>query len=292
MAEIAFLKRAKISEAQQYMLLAVLGASLVLGVGVALIMKFVSQISFNATVIAEEEKAIVTYSNTIKNIGICKKPAGAIYTDDELKKCSPNSIEASEVPGTLRYNILNNLAANESLNSVPRESTSSCINPATSKSYTYDELETIYAEAADADSTEKLMAASELIQNCSALRIIPDSLPKFRNEEALLSSLNKIFLISGWEPMSISPSGTSGASGFGTNLNTMSVRLSVEADAGTTKNVLDNIEHSIREFNIDRATIEWGSNNTIVLQAQATAYYVDPSILTESNKTLGQGGKK
>ncbi|MBQ9017692.1 hypothetical protein IJ118_01350 [Candidatus Saccharibacteria bacterium] len=287
--EIAILKRAKISKAQQYMIFAVLGSSLLLGAAFSLIMHFVNQISFNARVISEEDRSIVAYSDAIKNIGVCRKPAGAVYTDDELKKCSPDSIDTAQVPGTLRSNILTGLAANESLNSVPKESTSSCINPATNRNYTYEEIEDYYEAA---ETTEELMAASALIQKCSALRVIPDALPAFRNEEALLASLNKIFIISGWEPDSISPTGTASAATFGTGLNTLSVRLSVEADVNRTKTVLDNIERSIREFNIERATIEWGSNNTLVLQAQATAYYMEPSTITETNKTIKPGDKK
>ncbi|MBR3386407.1 hypothetical protein IKG68_02465 [Candidatus Saccharibacteria bacterium] len=289
--EVAILKRAKISKAQQYMMLSTLGASMVLGLAVAMITKFTNQISFNAKVIAEEDKTIVQYSDAIKNIGICKKPAGSVYTDEELKKCNPDSIDAAQVPNTLRYNILNTLAANAALNAVPKEETSSCVNPRTGKNYTYEELEETYAEASDSGTTEQLMAASELIQNCSALRIIPDALPAFKNEEALLASLNKIFIVSGWSPESISPSGTSGVAAFGQNLNTISVRLAVEANAGTTKKVLDNIERSIREFNIQRATIEWSSSDTLSLQAEATAYYITPSVLTETSKTIRPGGK-
>ena len=288
MAEVAMLKRAKISQAQKYMIFAVGGTSLFLGFAIAMIMNFTNQISFNAKIMAEEDKSIVAYSDAIKNIGICRKPAGAVYTDEEIKRCNPDSIDASQVPGTLRSNILNNLSANEALSSVPRESTSSCINPKTSRSFTEEEMEELYA---DAETTEELMYASELIQNCSALRIIPDSLPAFKNEEALLSSLNKIFLLSGWEPTSISPTGNSAVSTLGKNLNTISVRLSVEAGAATTKNVLSNIERSIREFNIERASIEWASGDTLILQAQATAYYMTPSTLAESNRTIRAGGK-
>lgn len=287
--EVAILKRAKISQAQQYMLMAVLGASIVLGIAVSLVINFINQISFNAGVIVEEDQSIVAYSDTIRDIGICRKPAGAVYTDKELQACNPDSIDVSQVPGTLRYNILNNVAANEDLNSVPKESSSSCINPATSKNYTYEEIEAIYEKAS---TTEELMAASQLIQKCSALRVIPDTLPAYKNEEALLASLNKIFLISGWEPNSISPTGNSAIALFGRGLNTISVRLAVEASVGTTKTVLDNIERSIREFNIERATIEWASNNTLVLQAQATAYYMTPSIITEKNKTITAGDTK
>jgi hypothetical protein len=287
--EIAILKRAKISQAQQYMLLAVLGASIFLGIAISLVVYFVNKISFNANVIAEEEKAIVAYSDSIENIGICTSPKGPIYTDEELNKCNPDSIDVSSVPGTLRSNILERMAANEALSSVPKENTSECINPTTNKNYTYEELQDFYNNA---ETSEQLMAASNLIQSCSALRVIPDALPAFKNEEALLASLNKIFIVSGWEPDSLSPTSTSTAAKFGTNLNTLSVRLSVEANSATTLTVLNNIERSIREFNIERATIEWGSDDTLILQAQATAYYMTPSQLDETVKTIKPGGQK
>lgn len=287
--EVAIGKRAKISEAQQYMLLAVLGASVVLGAAISLTIHFVQQISFNTKVIMAEDEAIVSYSDVIKNTGICKKPSGNIYTNEELKKCDPDSIETSEIPGTLRANILENLAANEALNSVPKEASSSCINSSTGKNYTYAELNKIYN---DANGATELTAASQLIKSCSALRIVPDALPAFKNEEALLASLNKLFIESGWQPESLSPSGSSSASKTIPGLNTISVNLSVEADTSTTMNVLNNIERSIREFDIERATIEWGGNNTLNLQAQATAYYMNESTVTETTKTLKAEDKK
>lgn len=281
--EIAIGKRAKISKAQQNMLLAVLGASLVLGVALALAVHFIKQISFNTRVIMAEEEAIAAYSKTIESTGICEKPKGDVYSEDELKKCDPNSIDISKIPGTLRANILENLAANEALNSVPKESDSSCIDPETGKNYTFKKLNEIYSEATN---STQLTSASQLIKSCSALRIIPDALPAFRNEEALLASLNKLFIESGWQPTSISPSGSSVESDLAPGLNTISVNLSVEADANVTMRVLDNIERSIREFNIERATIEWGGDNSLNLQAEATAYYMDEAQVTETTKTI------
>ena len=283
--EVAIGKRAKISEAQQYMLLAVLGASVILGIAISLTIHFVKQISFNTTVIMAEDEAIASYSNVIKSTGICKSPKGDVYSDEELKNCNPDNIEVSQIPGTLRANILENLAANEALNSVPKEANSTCINPNTDKNYTYEELDDIYDDAAK-NGSEARAAASQLIKSCSALRVIPDALPAFRNEEALLASLNKLFIESGWQPESLSPSGSSTSSSLAKNLNAISVRLSVEADTSTTMKVLDNIERSIREFDIERATIEWGGDNTLTLQAQATAYYMNESSITETTKTL------
>ena len=48
--EVAVGKRAKISEAQQYMILSVLVASIILGVALSLTFHFIQQISFNAKI--------------------------------------------------------------------------------------------------------------------------------------------------------------------------------------------------------------------------------------------------
>lgn len=282
--EIAIGKRAKISEAQQYMLFAVFGASVFLGVAVSLVSHFIKQISFNTEVIMAEDQAIDAYSEVIKSIGVCKKSRAKAYSNEELKACEPDSIEISEIPDTLRANILERLAANEALSSVPKDATSSCINPETEKNYTYEELNENYNQAKGA---EELVAASQLIKNCSALRVIPDALPAFKNEEAMLASLNKLFLISGREPESLSPSGIVSASDLGTGLNAVVVNFTLDdATTGDTAILLSNIERSIREFNILTATLSWTGDTSISFRAQATAFYRDESFITEVNKTI------
>lgn len=281
--EIAIGKRAKISEAQQYTLLAVLIASLFLGVAISLVSYFIKQISFNTEIIMEQEQQIVKYSNVIKNIGICEQPKGSTYSGEELKNCNPDNIDISKIPNTLRSKILNDLASNQALNSVPKESDSSCVNPDTHKNYTYKDLIKEYNEATD---TEKRLAASQRIRSCSALRIIPDTLPAFKNEEALLASLNKLFIASDWEPESISPSGEAPIASTIAGVNNMSVQLSIQGGMDVTTKVLTNIERSIREFNIERANIEWSGDNTIDFNARATAYYMDESTITEGSKVF------
>lgn len=281
--EVAISKRLKISEAQQYMLLAVLGASVFLGASISLVSHFVQQISFNTKVIMADDQSIVAYSNIIKSTGVCQSPKGSVYSDDELSKCDPDSIEVSQIPDTLRANVLENLAANEALNSVQKEDDSSCLNQSTGKSYTYKELNKLYS---DARGASELQAAAGLIKSCSALRIIPDALPSFGNEESLLASLNKIFALSGWEPDSLSPSEEMETSDLAENLNKISVNLSIESNSGTTLKVLHNIERSIRDFNVERATVEWQEGDTLSLQAQAAAYYMTESSITESTQTI------
>ena len=84
----------------------------------------------------------------------------------------------------------------------------------------------------------------------------------------------------------LSPGGEAEAVTFGTNLHNLSVRLSVEASTPVTVKVLNNIERSIREFDIKRASIEWGSDNTLVINAQATAYYMTPSTIEETTASI------
>lgn len=287
--EVAFTKIAKISQAQQYMILSVLGASIFLGIGISLTVHFIQQIAYNAKVIAAEEESQVAYSNFIKDTGTCQKPKGSVYSEDELKRCDPNTIEISQVDGTLRYNILQNLAANSALNSVPKDYGSECHNDATGKNYTFKELNDTYDNANDAKSRQD---ALKRIKVCSALRVVPDALPAFRNEEALLASLNRIFNLSNWTYESLGPSGgnSTTAGSLPSGVNAMDVNLSIEADTGTTMNVLHNIERSIREFNIDRATIEWSAGNKLTLQGKASAYYMDESTVSESSKTISTGG--
>lgn len=288
---LAIGKRAKISQAQQHMILAVLGATIFLGAAVAVVVKSIGRISFSADIITAQDQSIVSFSDTIKNIGICRRPAGAVYSDEELQRCNPDSINTDEVPGSIRSEILERLASNTALESVANQNSTNCINPQTGKNYTYAELNDNYQAAQD-ESEEALSKASALIKSCSALRVIPDALPAFKNEEALLASVDKIFRVSGTEPESLAPREEIGLAYYGTNLYTIAVSLRIESDAGTVNTLLDNIEKSIRNFNIDRATINWSGTGKIEFQAQATAFYMTPSTLNISTNTIKAGGKK
>ena len=73
-------------------------------------------------------------------------------------------------------------------------------------------------------------------------------------------------------------------------LNVLGVNLSIKADAGITKATLDNIERSIREFDIRSATIEWEDGNVLSFEAQATAYYMDKVSFAESETIITAGG--
>jgi len=112
----------------------------------------------------------------------------------------------------------------------------------------------------------------EAIRECSALRVIPDALPATRNPEALLASLNQIFLLTGTSPESLSPSDSSALSPI-TGVGAIPIALSISGDSTLTRSLLDNIERSIRTFEMGNVTIEWRGTNTILLRGQATAFY-------------------
>lgn len=285
--EVAISKRLKITKAQQNMLLAVLIASIILGAALSISINLIKRISFNADVISEKDKAISEYSRVISGVGVCKKPKGTVYSDAELRSCNPDNISLSEIPGTLRANILQTLAANQALSSVLKEDDSDCINSSTGKNYTYDELQAIYQSAPE----DKRAAASDMLKACSALRVIPDALPAFRNEEALLSSLNKIFDLSGWQPESLMP-GDSVSQKNNQGLLSIGMNLSIESDSAITMTVLNNMERSIREFDLTNVNVEWSENGYLNLSARASAYYVEPSTVIETRKTIKAGGDK
>lgn len=291
--ELTLPKHSKFSNVQMYMLVCVFAASLVLGITLALLVHFVQQISFNSTVLAKQESSIVDYSTAIQTTGICTKPEnGKTYSDKELDACDPDKIDTEQVKGSLREKIMTQLASNDALNSVPKETSSICYNNKEKRNYTFKELQDAYKKAEESENEERISSALIMMKSCSALRIIPDTLPAYKNEEALLASLNKLFLESNWEPESLSPGGEAATTGLAKGLGALSVRLGVEADTATTMRVLLNIERSIREFNIENATIEWSGEDTLSLSANATAYYMNESLITQGTETIRPGGKQ
>lgn len=277
-------KRLKIDKAQQYMLAAVAGASLILGVCLVLAVYFLKYIKFDGAVIKEKNSAIKGYSDTIKNIGVCTSPRRKLYSDQELKNCDPNNIHVDDVPGSLRSNVLVDMASNENLESVGRSGLTVCIDSETGETLSYKKLIQRYERSTDENRAKNF----QIFSMCSALRAIPDALPAAENELALMASVDKIFKISGWEPEAITPGGETESSLPG--LEAIDVDLMLETDLQTTIRVLRNIEKSIREINVNKATIEWTGGN-LDLNASATAYYTNLADLGEGMVTVRGDGK-
>ncbi len=279
-------KRLKISKAQQNMLMTVAGASLILGVCLVFAVYFLKYIKFNSVIISEKGKAIVAYSNTIRNTGICKKPSGEIYNSSELDRCNPNETRLEEVPDTLRYRVIKEVSRNKSLESVGRDSLTVCYKSTSSQEkWTFDEIYEKYSLA----TTDKQRAYYlEMLGLCSSLRVIPDALPSSANALALGASLSKIFAISRFEPEGINTGDTKTSSID--ELGAIGIGLEIESDSRTTMTVLRNIEKSIREINIETASIE-RRGDLLRIQATAAAYYTDPVTLSEKTKQIQGNGK-
>ena len=275
-AEVAVGKRLKISKSQKTMLGAVAAASLVLGVSLVFSVYFLKYIKFNSTVIAEKNKAIEGYSAAISSIGICKSPVnGSVYTISELESCDPDDIDLSLLTGSLRYNVIVNMSQNEDLESVARSGLSICFDSSTNKKVSASDL--IEAYRMQTDDKEK-EAYLEKISMCSALRVSPDALPSSPNALAVGASLNRLFTISRYMPEAITTGEITESSLPG--IGAVNINLEVEDSADVTLKVLNNIEKSIREFNIKTARIE-RNYNKLRLEAVAEAYYTEAASLNE-----------
>ncbi|MBQ3468316.1 hypothetical protein IJH19_02180 [Candidatus Saccharibacteria bacterium] len=284
-------KRAKISKAQKQILFTIGGTAVFVGVCGVLISYCMRLIGFNSRVIEAKDTSISNYSATIKNVGVCKVSGSGVITDEELKKCTPNTYLSDSLSGTLRYNVMVKTASNEDLESVARPLQDSCYNTVDGRKVkiNFKELYDNAEEEAKNDSSlnvDTLKAKYlDMMKSCSALRAIPDALPAQKNTEALLASLNRLFDIAGWQPSGLSPNSSSSRSPY-KNVSTLPVSLSVEADSAETMKVLSTIERSIRTFDITSATIEWIGDNTLKLGASARAYYTGEQSLTQKTTTV------
>lgn len=281
-------KRLKISKAQQTMLLAVGAASIMLGVAGVLSVYFIKYIAFNNTVITEKQNSINGYSRAIAKSGACKAPKGEVYDARELRDCIPDNVDVNDVKSSLKYNVLVNMANNKDLESVARNSISVCRNPDTNKKYTYDELLKKYE---DAGGDSERLYYLDTIKACSALRVIPDALPMKENNEAMLASLNQIFLISGWTPESLAPNSDKNLQDE-VGLHSVPVALKIEADSGKTMTVINNMEKSIREFDVETAKVEWSGGDRLTVNVRANAYYTGEVSTSETTKTVRATDKK
>lgn len=272
-------KQLKISKAQQVTLAIVMVTALALGASLVLGRWMIKTIDFNAKVLDARGKAIIDYEKTLKNIGVCvDKDRDGEYSEEELKNCKPNKIKASEVKDALKGKIMNEVANNKELESVGRESLKECFDK-DGKKIDFNE------RAIGVDKEAERNYYLDMNRMCSALRVIPEAMPASRNEEALMSSLNQIFIASSWEPESLSPDGSVGSKEV-KGLGVIPVRLSVESTPEATRRVLANIEKSIRLFDIQKATISWSGSGKLSLSAQAKAYHTVPSALTEKRETI------
>lgn len=287
-------KRQKISKAQKQILFTIGGTSVFVGVCIVLISYCMRLIGYNSRVIDAKNTSISNYSNTIKNVGVCKTSGSGIISDEELKKCTPNTYISDSLKGSLRYNVMVKTAENEDLESVARPLQAGCYSSDGKKinfKELYDNAEEEAKKDAEKDVDTLKVKYLDMMKSCSALRAIPDALPAQKNTEALLASLDRLFDVADWQPSGLSPNSSSSRSPY-KGVNALPVSLSVEADSAKTLSVLSTIERSIRTFDITSATIEWIGEDTLKLGASARAYYTGEKSLSHKTVTVYADAKK
>lgn len=271
-------KRSKISKTQQQTLLIALVTAVVVGICGTLAVFFGKYIGFNKKVIVAKDSAISDYETTIKNVGLCTdKNRDGKFSLDEIKSCDPDALNSLDLTGTLRNNVLVNMAKNTDLESVARSNQKDCYD-ANGEMIDWQEK---FDGTEDDEEQAKYFA---MLKMCSALRVVPDALPAQENEEALMSSLNQVFILSNWEPESISPSGNSAEGDDG--ISTIPISLVVETTADKTMTVLENIEKSIRTFNLKAANISWSANDFLTIKSEGVAYYTEDAGVIEEVETV------
>ncbi len=277
-------KRRKISKAQQITMLEVLGASLVFGACLVVSIFLIKYIKFNTTIITEKNQAIDNYDVTLRNVGVCiDRDRSGRLDDTELDACDPNEIPLDNVGGSLRYKILMEMANNSDLELVARQRNENCFDESGERI----DFGKLYGEATDDDERQRYLQSLKI---CSALRVIPDALPANRNTEALMASLNEIFLQTGWEPERLSPQdGVLGASEV-EGVYTIPVSLRMEAPDEVVMRALDKIEKSVRQFDITAMSVEWTTSG-LSLTATANAFYLAEPDELEITKTLAASKK-
>lgn len=272
-------KRERISKAQQLTMLEVLAASLILGTCLVISIFLMKYIKFNTTVITEKEAAITTYDTSLQNIGVCvDRDRNGKLDDVELDACDPNEVSLDSVSKSLRYKVLAEMTKNEDLELVARQRNEKCFD----ENGASIDFEKLYEETSDDTKKQQYLQS---IKICSALRVIPDALPAQKNTEALMASLNQIFLETGWDPERLAPQdGAIGVSDV-EGVYAIPVSLRMEAPDSVVMLALDKIEKSIREFDITTMSVEWTTSG-LSMTATANAFYLaDPDEL-EVTKTL------
>lgn len=279
-------KRVKISKAQKITLLEVLAASLILGTCLVVINFLVKYINFNAKIITAKSSAVVAYDKTIRDVGICAdSDRNGRLTDAEIEACNPNTTALNAVINSLRYNIYETMAQNEDLESVARKRNENgiCYND---DDGSIKDFSSLYMNALTEAERQQALQGMKL---CSSLRVISDALPAQKNVEALMASLNQIFITAGVEPQSIAPADETVSVDI-QGVGAIPVTFRVEGSGATIIHVLDSIEDSIREFDITSALIEW-SSGALQLRANANAFYLSENKVLEGDIMVRAGDR-
>lgn len=284
-------KRVKISRAQKITLLEVGITALILGAAIMLIIFLVKYINLNSKAIGAKSQAIDNYSQTIANVGICvdKNKDGKV-TYDELQNCKPNEITLDMIPNTLQSNIMTKTAYDKALEAVASNSVLAAVcTDSNGKPLNFLEE---YKKATTEIGRAKALESSK---TCSALRVIPDALPAQQNVEGAIASLNWLLNKAGVRAESMAPNDNDETeSETASVVDTIPISLTLSTGTQDVYRALATIEKSIRTFDVNSMTLEWGGQgNNLSFTIKADAYYSGQLTIQEQTRTVtSQGVRK
>ena len=184
------------------------------------------------------------------------------------------------------------MTENNNLESVARDSLAYCYDKKTGKKLDFTKT---YREA---KSDSERAAELEKIKACSSLRVVPDALPSQKNDEAVLGSMNKIFLEAGAKMNNLAPVSTSSISPI-PGLEVIPVAFTAEGDVANTTRLLETFERSIRSFSFQNATLTWTKHDDddskpelknqppqLKLSADAYTFYTNQVTASESTEMI------
>ena len=173
-------------------------------------------------------------------------------------------------------NKISGLSTNEYLESVARMRDKACTNEEQEKGvddkYTLEQLENV--------------------RRCSALRVITDALPYTKNQDSALTSFYILNVLSqgGASIDSIKATDFEPTSFEGISLSAMKISADLKDTPNNILSSISSIEKSIRNFNIDKATLSFGLNEEVgTMLTMSAAYYsysADKAGLTYQKKIV------
>jgi len=254
---VALAKRAKIDKAQQLMLLAVCGASIVLGITVVGIVYFAKVIKFNARLIDEKDTVILGYKEIQNNLESIASTVSALTDNDKLE-------------------------------SVARKRADECYSKADaaeggSTIYSLEDIEV----ARTCSSLRLIPDAMPSTENADAASTSLYQLLLWSNNNSGVQ-VESLGPNDNYSDMTITDS-----DGMESTAKTIGLALTLNDTADAVKGALSSIENSIRNYDIKSASISWnhaedgdGGGEYIELSAAYVTYYSTATGLQRSKKTL------
>lgn len=232
---IAFGKSAKIDSAQKNMFIAICLASVAVGITIVLSIYFAKTIKYNSRLIEEKDKTIVGFKANQENITSLKS------TVEDLVK-------------------------NENLEAVARTRAKDCKDNS----------------AKEISNDDFTLDSIEVAKTCSALRVMPDSLPAELNGEAAMSSIMKIVLASNGgtgvnAERVVLENGDAEemSSDLSDKIHNISVSIDIKDSLSRISGALSTLENSIRNFDINEATISFNDTGEVEFESKYNTYFSD-----------------